>query len=259
MASNGVAELLDSSQWVIRGTVRKLGTSTMPEVPASTNTSVVRVNEVLYGPQPFSDHVGRDITVVSEDPKGLKVGGSAVFFTRSWLYGQSLAVIEVGRLPNSNPDKMAADIKSAEQANFERRLGERVALATLVVAGAVAEIRPGPEPRQHVETEHAPEWAEAVVKVHEVLKGKAPDQGIAVLFPTSLDELWIDSPKFTPGQTAVLILQRNQKEKGWPVLLVPGLTALHPLDVQPVEMLDTIRKIASGGRSNGRDRCEHDP
>jgi hypothetical protein len=152
-------------------------------------------------------------------------------------------VIEVGRLSSANPDKMAADIKSAEQANFERRLGERLAAAALVIVGAVADIRQGPEPRQRVETEHAPEWAEAVVKVHDVLKGKAPDQGIAVLFPTSLDELWIDSPKFAPGQTGVLILQRNQQEKGWPVLRVPGLTALDPLDVQPVEMSDAIRKI----------------
>ena len=250
MASNTVADLLDGSQWVIRGTVRRLGTSTMPEVPASTNTSVVRVNEVLHGPRQFADHVGRDITVVSQDLKGLKVGSSAVFFTRSWLYGQSLAVIEVGRLPGANPDKVAADIRSAEQSNFERRLAERVSAATLVVAGAVAEIGPGPEPRQRVETEHAPEWAEAVVKVHEVLKGKAPDQGIAVLFPASLDELWIDSPKFAPGQTGVLILQRNQDEKGWPVLRVPGLTALDPLDVQPVEMLATIRKIIASRGTN---------
>jgi hypothetical protein len=88
-----------------------------------------------------------------------------------------------------------------------------------------------------------------VVKVHEVLKGKAPDQGIAVLFPTSLDELWIDSPKFAPGQTGVLILQRNQQEKGWSVLRVPGLTALDPLDVQPVEMLDAIRRIIASGRA----------
>jgi hypothetical protein len=248
MASNAVAELLDGSQWVILGKVRKLGASTMPEAPASSNTAVVRVTEVLHGPAPFADHVGRDITVVSQDLKGLKVGSSAVFFARSWLYAESLAVIEVGRLSSVNPDKMAADIKGAEQANFERRLGERIAAASVVVVGAVADIRQGPEPRQRVETEHAPEWAEAVVKVHEVLKGKAPDQGIAVLFPTSLDELWIDSPKFAPGQTGVLILQRNQEEKGWPVLRVPGLTALDPLDVQPVEMLDAIRKIiASGG------------
>jgi hypothetical protein len=248
MASNAVTELLDSSQWVILGTVRKLGASTMPEVPASSSTSVVRVNEVLHGPSPFSDHVGRDITVVLQDPKGLKVGTRAVFFTQSWLYGQSLAVIEVGRLPGANPDKMAADIKGAEQANFERRLGERVAAAAVVIVGAVADIRPGPEARQRVETEHAPEWAEAVVKVHEVLKGKSPDQGVLVLFPTSLDELWIDSPKFAPGQTGVLILQSNQTEKGWPVLRVPGLTALDPLDVQPVEMRDAIGKlIASGG------------
>jgi hypothetical protein len=247
MSKTGVGELFEGSQWVIRGTVRKLAASTMPEAPVTAHSSVVRVNEILHGPSSFSDHIGRDITVYSEDLKGLAVGSNAVFFTRSSLYGRSLAVIEVGRLPNADRKTMAADIEGAQQAALERQLRERIANAALVVAGAVTETRPGPKLRRHAETEHAPDWGEALVKVHEVLKGKAPKEGIAVVFPRSLDELWIDSPKLAAGQTGVLILQRNQKEKGWPVLRTPGLTALDPLDFQPIEMLGRIREIIQTG------------
>lgn len=248
MANATVLELLEQSQWVIRGTVLKLRSATMPEVTASANTSVVRVDEVLHGPSQFSDHVGREITLYSEKPKGLAAGRSAVFFTRSWLYGQSLAVVEVGRILQGG-DTVVDDIKDAEQTAFDRRLADRIAKATLVVAGEVTDIGSGPELRRPIETEHAPDWARAFVKVSVVLKGKAPDQdqNVAVAFPRSLDELWIDSPKLERGLTGILILQLDQEEKGWPVLRVPGLTALDPLDVQPIEELDRIRRIIEAG------------
>jgi hypothetical protein len=248
MANGAVLELLEKSQWVIRGTVRKAGSSTLHEVPASPNTFVVKVDEVLHGPPQFSDHVGHEITLVSEQPKGLAVGGRAVFFTRSWLYGRTLAVIEVGRIPKDDGKTVGDDVKRAAQAISDRRLAERLAKASLVVAGQVVDNREGPKQRRPVETEHAPEWAQAIVEVDEVLKGKAPDRTIAVVYPRSLDELWIDSPKLEPGRTGILILQRDQQERGWPVLRVPGLTALDPLDHQPIEALDRIRKLVGGNR-----------
>jgi hypothetical protein len=247
MSNQAVAELLENSQLVIRGTVRKVNASTLSELPASASTFVVRVGEVLHGPPEFKDHVGRDITLQSDNPKGLAVGGSAVFFTRSWLYGRTLAVVEVGRVPDKNPKSVDAGIKKAEEIIFDRRLGERIAKAELVVVGAVTDLGPGPEQRNEIETEHAPDWRQAYVKVHGVLKGKAPEQGIAVVFPASLDELWIESPKPRPGETGIFILQRNQSEKGQRSLRVPGLTALDPLDVQPVAMLDRVRRILKGG------------
>jgi len=220
----------------------------MPEVPASANTFVVKVDEVLHGPPEFADHQGRRITLYSDNPKGLAVKGSAVFFTRSWLYGRSLAVVEVGRVPKGRGETVANDIKSADQAVADRRLAERIAKATLVVAGEVADTKQGPELRRPIETEHHPEWATAVFKVGEALKGKPRGSTIEVVYPRSMDELWIDSPKLEPGTTGILILQRGQKEKGWPVLRVAGLTALDPLDHQPLEELDRVRRIVEGAR-----------
>jgi hypothetical protein len=242
MANGRVQELLDRSQWVIEGTVQKVGAATLPEVQPSAHTFVVHVDDVLHGPQEFRDHVGRQITLYSEDPKGLEAKTRAVFFTRSWLYGRTLAVVEVGRMAtDGNPLK--DDIAEAERQAADRRLAARIAKAALVVVGEVGDVGAGPKLRRHVETEHHPEWATAYVKVRDTLKGKAQDDPLHVVFPRSNDELWLESPKFAPGQEAILILQQNQEEKGWPVLRVPGLTALDPLDVQPPEELDRVRKL----------------
>lgn len=246
MANAAVLDLLEHSQWVIEGTVQKVGATTMPEVPASPNTFVVKVDAILHGPSEFSDHRGRQITLYSDDPKGLAPKESAVFFTRSWLYGRSLAVIEVGRVPKGDGDTVARDVKAAEQAAFDHQLRARIAAAKLVVSGKVTDVRQGPEPRRPVETEHHPDWATAIFAVDQALKGTPPGPTIEVVFPRSMDEMWIDSPKFKKGMAAILILQQNQKEKGWPVLRVPGFTALHPLDRQPASALNRVRQLVGG-------------
>jgi len=58
--------------------------------------------------------------------------------------------------------------------------------------------------------------------------------------------MWIDSPKFKPGDTGVWILQRNQQEKGFPKMRVAGLTALDPLDFQPSAALPHLRELVAG-------------
>ena len=49
MPNEQVQELLDRSQWVIEGTVQKVGAVTLPEVQPSAHTFVVHVDEVLHG------------------------------------------------------------------------------------------------------------------------------------------------------------------------------------------------------------------
>jgi hypothetical protein len=242
-----VDNLLERSQWVVRATIREVGATTMArELPASPQTVVVQVDAVLHGP--FSDHVGRRITLVTEQPTTLRAGQSAVFFTTGLLYGPTLAVAEVGRITDKDDKTVNAEIARAERAAEDRRLRERIAKATLVVAGKVTDTRKGREPQRPIETEHHPDWGEAIVDVADVIKGKPPGRQVHVVYPRSLDEMWIDSPKFEPGDAAVLILQRDQAEKGWPVLRVPGLTALDPLDRQPIDALERVRKLAEGGR-----------
>ena len=60
--------------------------------------------------------------------------------------------------------------------------------------------------------------------------------------------MWINSPKFKVGDRGIWILQSNQKERGFPVLRVPGLTALDPLDFRPTSDLPRIRGLVKSGQ-----------
>jgi hypothetical protein len=247
MPVNEIQDLLARSQWVIRGRIAKVGVGATPDVPESANLAVVNVQEILHGPPQFDDHLGRDITLYSEDVQGLRAGRTEVFFTQSWFYGQGLGVVEVGRLDAKASGSIKEEIATAEQSIDDQRLGARLSRAQLVVLGIVAETGPGPRPERDVQTEHHPEWWVAELKVERVIKGKAPDV-LRILFASSTDEMWLESPKAERGQEAVWILQQDQQEKGWPVLRVPGLTALDPLDVQPVDQLERVIRLVEEGK-----------
>ena len=241
-----ILQWMEQSQWVVRATVEAPRTSTVDAAPASENTIAVRIDEILYGPKAFEDHRGRIVTLYSERPTGLAQGSRFIFFTRSWMYGKGIAVVEVGRLEERETAELSTEIEAAQRAILDQKLLERIRRAELVITGRVGRTEPvrGTQ-RRPVETEHDPEWWTAHVEVTTVELGRAPERTIPVLFPASRDEMWIDSPKLAPGQPYILILQRNQSEKGWPVLRVPGLTALDPLDVRPPDELERIRRLIS--------------
>ena len=105
---------------VFRGTVRRENAATMAMVPPDAGTAVVLVDEVLKAPQALSGIAGKEITLLPAEGGSAKAGQSAVFFTRSWLYGGSLAVIEVGRLrlhttltPGHTPGSMCFRIEGS--------------------------------------------------------------------------------------------------------------------------------------------------
>ena len=123
-----------------------------------------------------------------------------MFFTRSWLYGRSLAVIEVGRVPNGDGNTVAKDIKDAEQAALDRRLRERIAKAALVVSRQGGRRRDGPGAPAPNRDGAPPAVGDAFFRVGEALKGKPQGPTIAVVLPRSTDELWIDSPKLEAGR-----------------------------------------------------------
>jgi hypothetical protein len=244
MVNVPISEWLQQAQWVVRATVEETTKSTVAVLPSSSNTVALRVDEILYGPEAFADHKNRVVTLYSSQPTGLVKGYRAVFFTRSWVYGDNLAVVEVGRVEEDPTRNIRNEIQSAHSALADQKLLERIRRAELVIVGKVVKTQPAHETqRRQVETEHDPEWWMASVEVVSTVMGKVSEHVISVLFPSSRDEMWIDSPKLAPGQTWILILQRNQVEKGWPVLRLPGLTALDPLDVQPPDQLDRIREL----------------
>jgi hypothetical protein len=237
-------DLMARSQWVIRATVEAAQATTLRAAAASENTFAVRVDEIMHGPPALADQRGRTITLYSHTPRGLEKGTRAVFFTRSWLYGESVAVVEVGRAEESEVAEVRRDLEAAQQVIADRHLHERIGRAELVIAGKVLRTQRAVRGDQRrPTTEHDPDWWMAEVEVESVEKGRALERIVHVLFARSRDEMWIDSPKFATGQVGVWILQRDQTEKGWPVLRIPGLSALDPLDFQPPHELERVRRL----------------
>jgi len=251
---SAVREWTAQSGLIFSGTVLRENDATMTAVPAEAGSAVVRVDRVLKAPPALAGLAGQEITLVPAAGRSLTAGQQSVFFTRSWIYGDSLAVIEVGRLEQAGDqaDKgLAADmgelsslIGEADRGTEDDRITQRLHRADLVVTGRVRETHPLRRGQPGPTSEHDPDWWEATVEVSSADKGQPPQgQLLTVLYPSSTDEFWIDSPKLTPGMEATFLLQQDQDEKGFPVHRVAGLTALHPLDVHPVAARQRIQGL----------------
>ncbi len=242
-----VKDLVRQARFIFKGTIQKLNAATMSVVPVTDSTAIVKVEQVFQAPETLGDYTDQDITVQLGDPKGAKEGQQAVFFANSWLYGESIAVVEVGRVAPEDLTQLRQQIADANRSIADEELQSRVAGAELVVVGKVLKTNPAPEElRRGPITEHDPDWWEAIIEVESVEKGELPEGPVIVLFPNSTDEMWIDSPKFEVGQEGLWILQKDQQEKAWPIMRIPGRTALHPLDFQRKDQRERITALIQG-------------
>lgn len=256
MADNRINEYARNSQFVIAGRVEKTGATTMSMVAAAPNTGVFKIDQILHGPSVLSGFAGKEITVIFQESGTVSAGERAVIFATSWLYGESLAVIEVGRTELRERDIMRDEINDAYRRLDDERLLERIVAAELVIAGKVAKTEPAPEEiqRRMPITEHTPVWSVAEIQVAGVLKGHHESKRVSIFFPSSTDVAWHDSPKFKTGDAGIWILQRNQQERGWPMMRVEGLTALHPLDFQLTERRAHVQALIRRGSGKERKR-----
>lgn len=254
VAADPVTDLVRRSGFVFRGTVLQQGAATMPVVPVDAATTIVQVQEVLHAPPGLDDFTGRTITVQLERPELVRVGEPAAFFTRTWIFGASLAVRAVGVLPVSegggfgyDPGQLAAQVSTAVQKVADETLFRRLDTASWVVVGRVVSAEPA-RVLTRVEpeiTEHEPDWWIARVAVESVEKGMGRPGELEVLFPHSDDVAYYRNPKLRPGQESLFILHEGQMPKRSRGL--EGLTALDPLDVQDVRQLDRVRLLLQGG------------
>jgi hypothetical protein len=233
-------ESLRQSELVFRAKVARIGASTLPELPASDATIVASVEEVFQAPDVLRLLTGRSITVVLRDARSVAPGQEVLFLAKGWLYGESIAVIEVGReLDQMDPTDLRRHVGVAAQAARDEALEERIAAAILIIAGRVLETRSVEVPGPVTVSEHMPLWAEAVVGVTTVEQGASPGEQVVVVYPESRDIKWHRAPKFRTGDTGVWILRSE------PILGLDrvGLTALDPLDFHPPDALERIRAL----------------
>lgn len=238
-AANGPAELTRAAQFVFRGTVQRVEASNLEIVPADSGTAVVRVDEVLKAAPSLGEFTGREVTVKLAKPGDATAGEQAVFFTKGWLYGETLAVLEIGRLYD-DATRVRSQVAAAMHHAANRELGGRLAGAELIVAGRVVEVRPAAAVGAVGEgSEHDPQWWEAVVQVDTVLKGKSAGKSVTFFFPASQDVVWAEAPKPAVGSDGIWLLYRDQS----PELGLLGYTALKPWNLLPRGQADRVRQL----------------
>lgn len=236
--------VIRQATFIFKGTVVKLSATTMPEVKASDSSAVVRVDEVIDAPGAPADLAGKEITVQLAHAGSLSVGQQATFFTRGWLMGESMAVIEVAPArEGGNVQQIREMVQAARQKNADEALQTEISSAEAVVVGTVSSVAPAGIPE--LPTEHTPQMQKAVIAVQTTLKGHVTGKSVTVFFPSSDDPYWRGAPKFKQGQEGIWLLHRNQIEMRG---LENQFTALKPLDFQTRDQQERIQRLAKSGR-----------
>jgi len=243
--SAGTESLIRQATFVFVGTVVKVNATTMPEeVQASESTAIVRVDEIILASGAPPDLAGQEITVQLANRGSVKAGEQTTFFTKGWLMGNSLAVIELGRPAGAlNPSQVREQVQATHGKAVDEALQGEIASAEAIVAGTVTSVRPSSI--RHIGSEHDPDWHEAEVAIDSVEKGHVAGHTVVVLFPNSDDVMWQSAPKFKKGQQGVWLLHRSQTK-------LPGIkdqyTVLKPLDFQDREQLERIRALRKNAK-----------
>jgi hypothetical protein len=199
-------EYAPRAEIVLRGTIELLGSATVT-VDDAARLAVVRVIEVLSGPQLVRQFVGRDVTIHLRDPAQAKEGEEKIFFASVWHVGDGLGLVEVGSVgvavAGVNSKELAMELDKARASEADAALAARIKDAQTIVFGKVVAIRP---PKKRMLTEHDPEWSEADIDVVETLKGTSSGK-MTILFPASQDVMWYRVPKPKISQSGIWLLK----------------------------------------------------
>jgi hypothetical protein len=213
----------------------------MPSVPVSDGTYIVRVDDIVVASDHLLQTAGQNITVLNRKPEPLQVDDRATFFTEGWIFGESVAVVALDHEPITAEEAVVTGPGADPRQNLEERdLRDRLVGAKYVVVGRVSSVQPAESEPGYV-SEHNPEWHEATIEVESVeAGGLAGVPTVTVSFPTSTDVAWFRAPRFQQGDEGVWALRERETPTR------TRLTALHPLDYQPRERLETVRSLLPG-------------
>ena len=226
------------STFLFIGTVRDLESSTMPPIPPTSETFTVTIDEIIDAPNALGTVTNQKITVLSSDPRQLTPGQRYFFFATGLLYGRSMAVEETCRMEvEADSADIREDIVEALREVADKKLEDRIHAAESVVVGKVVNINPfhGGVPQSELASEHNPDWWDAEISVRSTIKPPSA-RTMHILYPNSDDVAWRICPKFALGQEGVWILNRTQIRE----FAIHALTALHPLDFQPMSAEDSV-------------------
>lgn len=240
-AQGNERDVINRSNFIFSGTIVKMNASNIEVVP-NVPTAVVRVDEVLDAVSPYERMKGKEITVLLASSKNKKAGDRQVFFTSGWFYGKTLGVKETPN--NLTVGDRLDDLKKrivSERVNIVNdSLRDELKRAVLVIRGIVIEANIEIEKRPGLESEHNPEFKKAVIEIKEVLKGQTTERRVDVIYSSSDDVQWYNSPKLTRGQDAIFLLQVRQAP---PIFRINGFTVLDKRDVVSPDSESSVKNL----------------
>ncbi len=244
MTDAEVRDLLQRSGVGFVGTVLQVGTATVGDLPVDDRTAVVRVDTVVHAPPAFLDLAGSTVTLqMREDQPAPDVGERATYFADALAFGDSLALTEVGRVPEAamlphlgladgtGDESSVADLQAQLATEALRQHADSAAAIVVGRVTGLAQARPAGL------SEHDPHWWLATVEVEHVERGPLQPGPLQVLYANSIDVTWRDSPKPKAGQSGVWVLHAVDKE----LEPLAAYRLSHPEDLQGLAFLDAIR------------------
>jgi len=209
--------------FVFKGTIKKLKSATMKDVPLGERTAIVTVDQIIEAPPDLAGYGGQDITVQLSGRQKVRVGQQMLFHASGWMFGDGVAVRSLRQEPVDDGDATSADaVDDPVERRAQKQQRSHFEDADLVVAGKVVAVRlPGDStPRGKRAgrptgpiTEHDPQWREAIIQVDKVLKGAHQKKQVVVRFPASSDVMWHEAPKFEAGQEGYFTLHKAESKK----------------------------------------------
>jgi hypothetical protein len=257
LSSKSLEEWVKQASFVFRARVKALRQSNLVGVEPDERMATVRIEEVIIAPRDLGDLTGKIVTVYLQSVQGIRPGQLATFFARSWHYGETIGVVEVGRTTEGTAEVRQATIEERLR-QLDEELEERIRGAQLIVSGRVLSTYRTERREGFPGIVEGVEWWEADLWVRTVEKGLPPPR-LQIFFPVGGSPKWSPYPKAYPGQEGVWFLrpvveaengkteesrQSKRKKKGRKqVKIEQPLMAHDPLDYHSISDLPRIQSL----------------
>ena len=222
--AESITRMARDARFIFTGTVETPGASSIGILAGNPNSKVVLVERVHRAAPALQGQAGQRVTVLSAEESG--ESGRRVFFTNPLLYGETIAVKELGSVEAPEAiDEVHTLVAALSDESKNEELRQHLASAEAVLHARVLSLHRVSQATAATASEHDPDWWAAVVHVIASLKGRH-EGDIAVRYPHSRDVRWHAVPKPHDGQEALFLLHRDGINLGEATLAL-----IHPGDL----------------------------
>jgi hypothetical protein len=235
--AESVTRMARDARFIFTGTVETPAASSVGILAGNPNSKVVLVEHVHRAAPTLQGQAGQRVTVLLAEETG--ASGRRVFFTNPMLYGETVAVKELGSVeaPEAT-DEVHSLITALSEETKTEELRQHLASAEAVLHARVLSRHRVSQATAATASEHDPDWWAAVIHVITSLKG-GHEGDIAVRYPHSRDVRWHAVPKPHEGQEALFVLHRDGIKLGEATLAL-----IHPGDLLSADARE-LRRVRS--------------